>query len=393
MAKLTKRFIDAAKPGKKEYFLWDGELKGFGLRIYPTGRKVFVLQYRTGGRERRLKIGPFGALTVDEARELARQRRGDVARGKDPSAERNAERKTPNISALCSRFLEEHVAVRCKPSTQREYRLSCNRYIIPEIGSLRVTDVTRADLAALHQSLNRTPYQANRVLATLSKMFTLAELWGIREEGKNPARHIPKFKEKKRDRFLSADEIARLWTTLDNRVAAGSESIFVASAFKMLLLTGCRLSEIRLLRWEYIRGDVMILPDSKTGRRRIALSPAVLDILGQIPRRPDNPYVVCGKNPGEANTDLQRPWRRIREEAKLNDVRIHDLRHTYASWCLAAGHSLFLTGRLLGHTQAETTNRYAHLADSTQRDAVNATDVLLMSFVARNDLSTNKSVH
>tara|TARA_R110000782_G_scaffold100964_1_gene187367 strand:+ start:2505 stop:3680 length:1176 start_codon:yes stop_codon:yes gene_type:complete len=382
MSRLTKRAIDATQPDDKEKFVWDGELRGFGLRISPKGRKVFVLQYRSGGRTRRMTLGPYGALTVDEARDLARQNRGDVAKGADPSAARAKERRTPTVAELCEKFLSDHAAVRCKPTTQREYAQCCRNHIIPKLGPMRVTDVLRADVAALHQSLHNTPYQANRVLAALSKMFNLAELWGFREEGKNPTRHVPKYKETKRERFLSADEIARLWATLDSRVAEGTETVFVASAFKLLLLTGCRLSEIRLLKWAYIQNDTMLLPDSKTGPRRIAISPACRAVIDAIPKRPDNPYVVCGIIPGNANTDLQKPWRRIRKAAGLPDVRIHDLRHTYASWSIAAGHSLFLTGRLLGHTQAETTNRYAHLADSTQRKAAEAVDDLIMSFVS-----------
>lgn len=393
MSKLTKRIVDAARPEDEEYFVWDSELKGFGLRVYPSGRKIFVLQYRSGGRTRRLKVGPYGALTVEEARDLARQNRGDVAKGADPSAERSKQRRTPTVAELCEKFLTDHAAVRCKPTTQREYKQCCKNHIIPRLGPMRVTDVLRADIANLHQSLSATPYQANRVLAALSKMFNLAELWGYREEGKNPTRHIPKYKEAKRERFLSADEIARLWATLDARVVEGTETVFVASAFKLLLLTGCRLSEIRLLKWAYLQDDTMLLPDSKTGPRRIPLSPACRSVINTIPKSPDNPYVVCGDVPGNPNTDLQKPWRRIRTAAGLPDVRIHDLRHTYASWSIAAGHSLFMTGRMLGHTQAETTNRYAHLADSTQRKAVETVDDLIMSFVSQPTETTDRTVH
>ncbi|WP_430403144.1 tyrosine-type recombinase/integrase [Hyphomonas sp.] len=393
MSKLTKRIVDAARPEDEEYFVWDSELKGFGLRVYPSGRKIFVLQYRSGGRTRRLKVGPYGALTVEEARDLARQNRGDVAKGADPSAERSNERRTPTVAELCEKFLTDHAAIRCKLTTQREYKQCCKNHIIPRLGPMRVTDVLRADIANLHQSLHTTPYQANRVLAALSKMFNLAELWGYREEGKNPTRHIPKYKEVKRERFLSAEEIAKLWATLDSGVENGSESIFVASAFKLLLLTGCRLSEIRLLKWAYLQDGTMLLPDSKTGPRRIPISPACRKIIDSIPTLPDNPYVICGDVAGKPNTDLQKPWRRIRKAAGLSDVRIHDLRHTYASWSIAAGHSLFLTGRLLGHTQAETTNRYAHLADSTQREAAETVDDLIMSFVELPSTVTAQMVH
>ncbi|WP_206991590.1 site-specific integrase [Hyphomonas sp. KY3] len=396
MGKLTKKTIDAARAESKEHFLWDSELRGFGLRISPKGKKTFIVQYRKGGRTCRMSLGPYGTLTPDEGRRLAKHTLGNVAMGDDPALERRIERKAPNMAALCDRYVQDHVMVRCRPSTQYEHKRVCEFYIKPRLGTFKVQDVSRADIAELHQSLYKIPYQANRVVMILSKMFNLAELWGLRADGSNPCRHVKKYAERKRERFLSPEEIETLWAVLDRRVLEGLETAHVASAFRLLLLTGCRLREIQHLRWTYIVGDAAFLPDTKTGPRRLLLSKAALEELRRIERIDGNPYVIVGKVPGQAITDLQRPWRRIREEAGLSDVRIHDLRHTYASIAAMAGHSLTMIGKLLGHTQAQTTARYAHLADQTTRRALEDVDGMICRFTGSSPepdtLSANRSM-
>lgn len=381
MNKITKRMLDAAEVGEKESFLWDGELKGFGVRFSTEGRKTFILQYRQGGRTRRMKLGTFGNLTVDEARDIAKKALGRIADGDDPSAERQQERRAPNLASLCDRFLDEYVAYRCKPSTQGEYRRCCEIFIKPDLGNMRVQDVTRPDISTLHHKLRDKPYQANRVLGVLSKMFNLAEVWGLRPDGSNPTRHVQKYQERKRERFLSPEEIDRLWKVLAAGEQEESISKHVAAAYKLLLLTGCRLREIQTLKWSYIRGDVIWLPDAKTGPRRVLLSRAALDVLISLPHGPENDFVIVGEVKGQHVIDLQRPWQRIRSEAGLENVRIHDLRHTYASIAAMAGHSLPMIGRLLGHTQAQSTQRYAHLADATTRKALDDVDELISSFM------------
>lgn len=374
MTKITKRSVDAASPAEKEWFLWDSEVKGFGLRVLPSGRKSFVLQYRSGGRTRRLGLGSHGKLSPHEARTLARRQLGQIAAGEDPSAERQKDRLAPNMTALCELFLERHVRQHCKPTTQREYECNCRLYIIPTLGTFRVQDVSRADIAALHHKFRRIPYQANRVLSTLSKMFNLAEIWDLRPDGTNPTRHVKRYKERKRERFLSPDEIGELFKTLDMAVRVGTETIFVVTAFKLLLLTGCRLSEIQTLKWSYIREDRMYLPDAKTGPRRVMLCRTVIELLASLEKQSNGPYVVAGKLPGQHVTDLQKPWRRIRKAAGLEDVRIHDLRHTYASFAAMAGQSLPKIGQLIGHTQAQSTQRYVHLIEDGLRESANDVD-------------------
>lgn len=381
MDKLTKRMLDAVEVGDKESFLWDGELKGFGVRVSTEGRKTFVVQYRQGGRTRRMKLGTFGNITVDEARDIAKKALGRIADGEDPSAERRQERLAPNMAALCDRFLKEYVAYRCKPTTQGEYRRCCEIFIKPELGNMRVQDIMRPDVSKLHHKLRDKPYQANRVLGVLSKMFNLAEQWGLRPDGSNPTRHVERYAEQKRERFLYPEEIDQLWKVLEAAEQEKSISKHVAAAYKLLLLTGCRLREIQTLKWSYIRGDVIFLPDAKTGPRRVLLSKAALDVLADLPREPDNEFVIVGEVKGQHITDLQRPWRRLRAAAGIEDVRIHDLRHTYASIAAMAGHSLPMIGRLLGHTQAQSTQRYAHLADTTTRRALDQVDELIAGFV------------
>ena len=200
---------------------------------------------------------------------------------------------------------------------------------------------------------------------------TLAEVWGWRPDGSNPCRHVKRYKERKRERFLSPEETERLGEVLRD---AEQEMPSAVAAIRLLLLTGCRLSEIQFLRWEDVKEDCIELPDAKTGGRVVPLGPEARAVLESLPREDGNPWVIAGKLPGSHLTDLQRPWRRIRERAGLEDVRIHDLRHSYASRALALGESLTMIGKLLGHTQVQTTARYAHLArDSIQNAAARIT--------------------
>ena len=365
--RLNKRFVDGLAPSDKNYITFDGELRGFGVRVAPSGRKTFIVQYRAGGRTRRVKLGVYGSVTVDQARTEARKRLGEVAAGENPAETIRINRRAPTVAALCDRFMEEHVRVRCKPSTESEYQRSINIFIKPAFGARKIQDITRTDVAKLHHDHRDIPYQANRTLGVISKMFNLAEVWGLRPDGSNPTRHIKKYPEEKKQRFLSPKEIGTLTRVLAEVEAEGSESPYTVAAFRLLLLTGCRLSEVQTLRWDYIEGSYIVLPDSKTGARRIPFDQPVRDVLDGIERQDGNPYVICGKLPGSHLTDLQHPWRRIRARAKLDDVRIHDLRHTFASAALEAGLSLEHIADLLGHSMLQTTARYAHIRDETQR--------------------------
>ena len=365
--KFTKRAVDALKPGDADTVYWDGELTGFGVRVRKSGRKNYVVQTRIAGKLRWFTIGQHGPITLEEARTAALEILSQAKKGIDPR-DRDAKRAAePVMADLGKRFLEEYVPAHCKPSTAYEYRRSVELFIEPRIGRRKVTEIQRSDIAQLHHGMRKTSYQANRTLGVLSKMFNLAEMWGLRPDGSNPCLHIKRFKEEKRERFLSTEELQRLGKVLDEILEDGSETRSAVAAIRLLMLTGCRLSEIQKLRWEYVDLDAgeLRLPDTKTGGRAVPLAPSAVRLLESLPRDEDNPWVIVGKKRDSYLTDLQHPWRRIRERAELPDVRIHDLRHSFASRALALGEGLPMIGKLLGHTQVQTTARYAHLARDT----------------------------
>ena len=245
-----------------------------------------------------------------------------------------------------------------------------DKIILPALGKRKAAEVTRAEVAKLHHAQRAAPYQANRVLAVLSKMFNLAERWGLRPDGSNPCRHVEKFAERKRERMLSPAELARLGDAL----AAYDGSPYVVAAVKLLVFTGARLSEVLGLRWEWIdfdRGEAR-LPDSKTGAKTLHLPPPALAVLAGLPRLDDNPHVIVGQKAGAALVNLEKPWRAIRAAAGLKDVRLHDLRHAFASVAASSGMGLPIIGKMLGHTQAATTARYAHLASDPVKAAAAA---------------------
>lgn len=369
MPRITKRVVDAAGPTEKEFFVWDSELKGFGLRVHPSGRKIYLVQYRIGARTKRINIGTHGAVTPEMARTDAFQYLSQVRVGADPSGERQMRKASPTIKDFGARFLEDHVALHCKESTYAEYKRSVELFINPKIGSHRLIELTRADVVELHQSMKTTPYQANRTLGVLSVMFSVAHTWEVLKEGMNPCWKVKRFKEAKRERYLTREELANLGRVL--READGERE--AANCIRLLILTGCRLGEIQKLKWGYVDAgaSVLRLPDSKTGAKIVPIGRAALEFLRSIPKVNGNPYVITGKIKGKHLTDIQRPWRRIRERAGLDDLRIHDLRHSFASDALQLGEDLLMIGKLLGHTQVQTTARYAHLKTDPIRQAAN----------------------
>lgn len=374
MPKLTKRVIDAAEIQAAEYFIWDDELPGFALRVLPSGRKGYIVQYRAGRRSRRMSLGPSTVLTCEQARTRAIGIIAAARNGDDPAAERDAERKTITVKELAERFDKEHVSVRVKETTAKGYRRLIERTILPALGRHRVTEVTRADIAKLHHDLRHIPYEANRCLEVISKMFSLAEMWGLRPDGSNPRKHIKKYAEEKRERFLSPAELKRVGDVLREMEDEGIELSSAIAAARLLILTGCRLGEIMTLQWEHVdlAGRALRLPNSKTGAKVVHLGQPAIDVLTGIKKVDKNPWVIVGTLPGARLTDLQPFWQRVRARAGLKDVRIHDLRHTFASTAVASGQGLPMIGKLLGHTQVQTTARYAHLAADPVRTAADA---------------------
>jgi len=368
--KLTKQLVDSTNICEKDYILWDSQLPGFGLRVFSSGTKSYIIQYRNAaGRNRRMSLGKHGVLTVEEARKLARQQLAAVARGEDPSASRQEFMRSMSVTDLCERFMNEHAAHHCKPRTIENYRRDLDRFIKPALGGRKITEIERKDIAALHGKYSHIPYQANRNLMLLSAMFNKAEEWGLRQDGSNPCRHVKRYPQKNKERYLTKEEMAKLIETLDYRKNAGLENPFFVAAIKLLLFTGARLGEIQTAKWEYLRENILELPDSKTGKKRIYLGTAALNVLTNLPRFEDNPYIIAGRKKGAYLENIHGPWKRVREAAGLEDVRIHDLRHTFAAYAATNRLSLHMTGKLLGHSQPQTTMRYAHLADAPMLEA------------------------
>jgi integrase len=377
--KITKRLVDATEPRPAEYFVWDTDIPGFGLRVLPTGRKSYVVQYRVGRRSRRISLGPCSVLSCDQARNRAIAAVASAKNGEDPAAQRDADRKAITVRQLAARFDDEHIAVRLKTTTAKEYRRNLQRFILPALGHLTVAATTRADVAKFHHDLRHIPYQANRCIEVVSKMFNLAEMWGLRPDGTNPRKHLRKYPEEKRQRFLSAAELRRLGEVLREMEAEGVELPSAILAVRLLTFTGCRLNEIMTLKWEHVdlATRVLRLPDSKTGAKVVHLGEPAVELLRLAVPTSGTLWVVPGTIDGQRLSDLQPFWQRVRARAGLKDVRIHDLRHTFASAALASGEGLPMIGKLLGHTQVQTTARYAHLADEPVRSAADVVSIRL----------------
>jgi integrase len=394
--KITKRIVDRLSPGSRDALRWDAELKGFGVRCRPSGAKYYVLKMRAGGRQRWITIGRHGSpWAPDQARAEALRLLGQKATGKDPAAERDHQKGVISVAELGSRFLTDHVPQHCKRTTANEYKRAVELFINPALGPYRISDLLRADVAKFHHDLRDRPYQANRALGVLSKMFNLAEQWGLRPDGSNPCRHVKRYREHKRERYLTNQELQRLGAVLATAQTQQTESPFVIAAIGLLVLTGARLTEILTLRWGDVdlANGVLRLPESKTGPKLIYLNEAAIRLLRSMPRMEGNPFAIAGGKSGARLINLQKPWRRIRSAANLADVRIHDLRHSFASVAAGAGMSLIVIGKLLGHNQAATTARYAHLAVDPIRAASNLIGDKIASVMngARADSPGNQS--
>lgn len=372
--KLTKRVIDHAKYDRAKgsaHYLWDRDLAGFGVRVYPSGRKSFVVAYRAKGRQRFHTLGRFGEMTVQQARGAAIEVLARVRRGEDPSGDRQAYRRGPTVADLAERYMREHARPKKKPSSVRNDEQQWRNHVLPVLGKRKVADVSREDVSKLHGSLESTPYAANRVLALLSKAFNLAEVWGWRPDGSNPCRHVQKYREQRRERFLSVKELTGLAAVLNEAEREGREQANAIAAIRLLIFTGCRVGEILRLKWSEIDFErrCLRLSDSKTGQKIVHLNSPALEVLAGLERVAGNPYALAGGKSGMHLVNLKDPWRRLRKAAGLEDVRIHDLRHSWASFAAGSGLSLPVIGKLLGHTQASTTQRYAHLAADPLRQA------------------------
>ena len=369
---ISKRTVEALS-AETDTMYWDSELTGFGIRVYPSGSKVYIAQTRAKGASKRVTIGRHGVLTAEQARQRAALIISRVKAGEDPVPAPMTPKPAsgPTVAEVAERYLEEHIALRCKPTTAAQRRFVLRKHILPALGSLPLGAVGRQDVADLHYKLRATPATANAAIATLSRIFTFAETCRLVPEGGNPCRFVVKYKERKRERFLSDGEFDRLGRVLTEMEAEGRLSTHTAAALRLLMITGCRRNEILTLRWTDVDLDAgeLRLADAKTGARTVTLSPPAVKALTELRPISDNPWVIAGHAPGKRLSNINEHWHRVRTRAGLKDVRLHDLRHSWASRALALGESLPMIGKLLGHSQVETTARYAHLARDSVHEA------------------------
>lgn len=411
MPKLSKRAIDAFSPRDKPYIQFDSDLAGFGVRVMPSGVMSYVVEYRPhgGGRsiaKRRVTLGKVGTLTPDQARKAAADMLAKVRLGSDPAEEKAKKREAMTVAALCEAFSAEHVAIKVKPLTAQAHAIALDR-LCKAMGSLKAEAATRSKLASLHSEMRDKPFAANRALAVWGKLFAWAESRGLIPAGHNPARGIERYREQGRERFLTTDELTRLGTALAEGETVGlpwdvdetgpkakhlakpenrrvTLDPFAVAAIRLLILTGARLREILHAKWSQvdIERGVIFLPDSKTGRKPIYLSAAAQAVFASLPRIEGNPHIIAGAKEGAPRADLKKPWAAVCRAAGLEGVRLHDLRHSFASFGAGASLGLPIIGKLLGHTQAATTARYAHLdADPLRRaaDTIGATIAAAMN--------------
>jgi integrase len=369
---LTKRVVDGLEPRSKNYIVWgDGEIR-FGVRVSPSGRKYFVLDYgTTDGKRRRLTLGRYGHVTLDWAQEEAKKKMAAVALGGDPLKDRYdavTEVTFEEFKTVYITWARQHK----KPATLRNDIDALDRLIEPEFKGRKLSAITRRDVARLHQKLGTHPAQANRTLAVLSHLFSMAMTWGFLAGDGNPCQHVKRYPESKRTRYLTTEELVRLGaalSTLEKQEKPKKSYPAAVRAVRLLLLTGCRLNEILGARWEDVDHEraVLRLPDAKTGPREVPLGAAAVDLLRGCGH--ESEWVIPGRYPNTHLVNLSKFWHeQVLPLAKL-DCRIHDLRHTTGSVGASAGFSMLIVGAVLGHKQVGTTQRYSHLSPSPVHEA------------------------
>lgn len=389
--RITKRTLDELQTPSRDMFVWDEGLKGFGVKITPKGKRVFVLQSRLHGRSIRLTIGAYGQpWSPDTARSEAMRLLGELARGIDPRQSKQNRALEMTVEQLCEVYFRDACGHK-KPATVVNERGKARRHIVPLLGKILVSTLTKAtvqkflyDVEAGKTKVDEKtghrgraivtggPAAANRTFGLLSAMLTYAVDLGVRPD--NPATGVKQFKLLEHNRYLSPDELGRLgaaWKSAENE----GINIYAILALKLLLLTGCRKSEVLGLRWSWIDIDrgIISLPDSKTGARHVPFGDAAQEVLKSIPRLHGSPYVFPSTRDAGRLVGLTKLWHIIRAKADLKDVRIHDFRHNYASSAVSAGESVYVVANLLGHSQVRTTQRYAHLSPDSVNKAADRT--------------------
>lgn len=378
---MKREDIKKFTPREKEYQVQDDEVRGLVLRVFPSGKKSWAFRYSLGDRDRRVSIGGWPELTLDQARARAAQFYGEVRNRKDPAQvvkQEKADRMT--VAKLIERFTAEHVE-KLRPSTQRGYKHYLDHYIKPMLGTMLLREVALADCKAVQRRASgMSARTGNYTVAVLSKLLSWAEEEGLRVPGSNPCQAIKRATEKPRQRFLTEAEIQRVWAALDEVEL----SPLPRAAIQLLLLTGCRHSEILRMKWSQIKDGVLTLTEHKTmarGDRVVLLSEDAQAILKQLPKHKLSKhklskFVFAGRGKdGTIGGSLDKAWQEVRKKAKLPGVRLHDLRHTFASMAVASGMTLEQTGQLLGHSTPATTKRYAHLVQDKARESLESIPV------------------
>jgi len=383
--KVTKRSVDSLdKPNSCATVWYDEKLAGFGVRVMSTGRRFYFVRYRNKhARSRWFTIGEHGKVTAEAAREKAQRILQTVAvDGGDPSGEREAFRAAPTVKELLDRYIAEHLEKRNRPSTINRFKGIVEHDIRPELGYLAVAAVTRQDVHRLHASRVKTPRQANLIVAVCSKVFNLAETWEMRPEGSNPCRKIERYRETHRERFLSADELARLGATLR---AAESEGLpwknggrtlyrrVTTAAIELLLFTGCRLSEVLNLRWDQVDFETARINLTKTktgGPQTVVMNAPARQVLRELNEAKISDWVLPSVSSTQqpiSKAGIEAAWTKLRAAAQLVDVRLHDLRHTVGTYAGQSGANAFLVRDLLRHKNLAMTGRYVNRADDPVR--------------------------
>jgi integrase len=374
MAKLTDDFVEEQVAGKKDQFFFDDATEGFALRVTPRGTKLFIAQARYNGAQRRVSLGAYPDVKAAPARKLARTAVEDIRHGRDPDLEnvaraRAVEAGGTTIESLAERWMTEIVTPKRKPRTAEDYQRIIDQKITPKLGHLLVGRIAREDVIRWHGDMSKTPRRANYCLATLKALLHFAEDVGLRPPHSNPCRRIEMYRERARERFLSEPEIGKAAAAIAKAEAEGVIGPHAAAGLRLALFTGARSGEITAAKWSHFdrTRKVIRLPDSKTNEpRTIHLSDAALEVLAGVPHV--EPFIVAGAKKGEPFKNLGRSWIVARAYGGLENVRLHDLRHSYASLAASRGVSLQMIGKLLGHKVAATTQRYAHLARDVVAD-------------------------
>lgn len=367
LVKITQALLDGLTPPETGYKLvQDSYLPGFGVRITSKGVKSFILNYRIAGRLRRYTIGRAGDWTVVAARKRASELRRMIDVGIDPMAEKQEAREAPNVRDLFDRYCRDHLPKKRTSSQVVDIQMF-QKFILPSLGAMKVADLTFDHCDALHRKVSkRTPIQANRVIGLLRKACNLAIRW--RWIDRNPAQGIALNPENKRERYLTADELDRLNTAMADHPKQTSCDIV-----RFLILTGCRSGEAMRARWDQFDPDLRVWtkPAATTKQKKLHRVPVSEAVTALLLRRRDlaTSEWVFPSHTGEPFVTIKKTWASLYEKAEIEDVRLHDLRHTFASLLVSSGASLPLIGAMLGHTQTNTTARYAHLFDDTLSDA------------------------